>query len=153
MRLLPGFLTATMVVVAMLAGCSTTRISDDERLALYRAHAGAPVRDFQYFNQLTGWTSLGDTALAVWTRPREAWLLELSGPCADLDVAPAISLTNQLGRVAARFDRVVVLGGPATIRIPCRIETIRPLDVAALKASERELREARTQEREAPAAQ
>ena len=43
----------------------------------------------------------------------------------------------------------VVALGAAAIRIPCRIETIRPLDVKALKQAQRELREARMVEREA----
>jgi len=137
-----------IALVAVLAGCATGRLSDDERLALFRAHAGAPVKDFQYYGQLNGWQNLGDTALAVWTKPGTAWLLELTGPCNDLDYAPAISITNMMGQVSARFDKVIVLGGPQSIRMPCRIETIRPLDLKALKTSEQQLREARTQARE-----
>lgn len=49
--------------------------------------------------------------------------------------------------MSARFDNVIALGGPGMIRIPCRIETIRPLDVKAIRASEKQLREARMQER------
>jgi hypothetical protein len=135
------------LLAAGLAGCASNRISDDERLALYRAHAGAPVRDFQYFGNLNGWNNLGNTALAVWTKPGTAYLLELAGPCNDLDYAPAISITNMMGRVSSKFDDVIVLGGPRTIRMPCRIESIRPLDVKALKVSEQQLREAKTEER------
>ncbi|HYG05314.1 MAG TPA: DUF6491 family protein [Stenotrophomonas sp.] len=138
---------ALALLTAALGGCATNRISDDERLALYRAHAGAPVRNFQYFGNLNGWSNLGDTALAVWTRPGTAYLLELAGPCNDLDYAPAISITNMGGQVSARFDDVIVLGGPRSIRLPCRIESIRPLDVKALKVSEQQLREAKTEER------
>ncbi|MEQ4574883.1 MAG: DUF6491 family protein [Gammaproteobacteria bacterium] len=144
-----GLLSA-VVVATLLAGCATGRLGDDERLSLYRAHAGAPVKDFQYFGSLNGWTNLGDTALAVWTRPGTAYLLELAGPCNDLDFAPAISITNMMGRVSARFDDVIVLGGPRGIRIPCRIQAIRPLDVKALKTSEKELREAKVEERARP---
>jgi len=140
-------LLAAAVLATTLAGCATHNLSDDERLALYRSHAGAPVKDFQYFGSLNGWSNLGDTALAVWTKPGTAYLLELSGPCNDLDYAPAISITNMMGRVSARFDSVIVLGGPRSIRIPCRINTIRPLDVKALKMSEQQLREAKIEER------
>jgi hypothetical protein len=144
-------LLVTLIAVAVLAGCATTgKLSSDERLALYRAHAGAPVKDFQYFGSLNGWTELGSSALVVWTRPSEAYLLELSGPCIDLDFAPAISVTNQMGRVSARFDDVIPLGaGLAGPRIPCRIQTIRPLDVKELRQTEQQLREAKLQEREA----
>mgnify|MGYP007112213923 CR=1 FL=1 len=142
-----------IAMAAGLAACATgSGLSDADRLQLYRAHAGAPVKDFQYFNSLNGWTELGDSALAVWTRPSEAYLLELSGPCLDLSFSPAIAVTNQFGRVSARFDSVRVVGAGAGPHIPCRIETIRPLDVKALKVAEKELREAKAVERsEAPA--
>lgn len=141
-------LLLSLLGLAALAGCATNRISDDERLALYRAHAAAPVRDFQYFNRLSGWTALGDSALAVWTRPNQAYLLELSGRCADLDFAPTIAITHFSDRVSARFDDVLVIGGsPGAIRLPCRIQSIRPLDIKALRTSEQELREAKVQER------
>ncbi len=136
-------------LAVLLSACSTTRMTDAETLSLYQTHAGEPVRDFAYFGQLNGWTPLGDRALAVWTRPSQAYLLELYGPCNDLDYAPAISLSNQAGRVSARFDSVRVLGGGGSIRIPCRIESIRPLEVKALRQAQKELREASVVERAA----
>ncbi|MEB1530511.1 DUF6491 family protein [Xanthomonas sp. WHRI 7945] len=143
-RLLPPLLG----LAVLLAGCATNRLSDAERLSLYRANAGAPVRHFQYFNRLSGWTALGDSALAVWTRPNQAYLLELSGRCMDLDFAPSIAITHFGNRVSARFDDVIVFGGSArTIRLPCRIQSVRPLDVKALRMSEKELREAKMQAR------
>ena len=141
-------LAIALLTAAALAGCATTgKLSSSERLELYRAHAGAPVKDFQYFGSLNGWTELGDSALAVWTRPSEAWLLSLSGPCMDLSYAPAISVTNMMGRVSAKFDRVIVRGGSPGMTVPCRIDTIQPLDVKALRASEKELREAKLEAR------
>ncbi|HDS1138816.1 TPA: hypothetical protein QDZ75_002867 [Stenotrophomonas maltophilia] len=132
-----------------LAACATTgRLSSTEKLDLYRAHAGAPQNDMQFFGSLNGWTELGDSALAVWTRPSEAYLLELSGPCPDLSYATAIGLTSSMGRVSSRFDKVLVrdpTGGP---RMPCFINSIRKLDVKALRTSEQELRQAQVQERE-----
>ena len=137
--------TATLIALG-LAGCATGRRSDQDRLDLYRKHAGPPVADFQYFGDISGWTELGDSTLAVWTRPKQAYLLELMGPCMDLEYAPAIAITNQMGRVMARFDDVLVVGGsPNSTRMPCRIESIRPLDVAGLRKSEQELREVRSQ--------
>ena len=40
----------------------------------------------------------------VWTKPSEAYLLELYGPCSNLGFAPAITLSNTMGQVSARFD-------------------------------------------------
>ena len=139
-----------MMLAAALGGCATTgKLSSGERLALYRAHAGEPVKSFRYFGSLNGWTELGDSALAVWTKPAEAWLLNLSGPCPDLSFAPAISITNMMGQVSARFDRVIVHGSGPMAHVPCRIDTIQPLDVKAVRASEKELREAKISERAA----
>ncbi len=130
-----------------LGGCASN-LSQAEQLALYQSHAGAPVKDFRYFSSIS-WTPLGDEALAVWTKPNEAYLLNLTGRCVDLDYAPAISLSNMMGRVSARFDNVYVLGGGGTssFRMPCRIETIRPLDVKALKVAQKEMREAKLVDR------
>jgi len=142
-------LVATLLA-ALLASCATTgKLSSDERLQLYRSHAGEPVNSFKYFGSLNGWTELGDSALAVWTRPSEAWLLNLSGPCMDLSYAPAISITNMMGQVSARFDRVNVHSNNPIGHVPCRIESIQPLDVKALRVSEKELREAKISERAA----
>jgi hypothetical protein len=145
-RLIPLVLAAATA----LSGCATDgKQTDAEKLAFYRSYAGAPVKDFQYFGRLNGWAPLGDGALAVWTKPAEGYLLELTGPCQDLDYAPAISITQFGSRVSARFDEVVpVGGGTASIKIPCRIETIRPLDVKALRAGQKELREAAAVERQ-----
>lgn len=145
------FPLAAAAMLALAACASTPKQTDAERLELYRTHAGEPVNDFRYFGSLNGWTPLGEQALAVWTRPNEAFLLELTSPCMDLDFAPAISITNMMGSVSARFDDVIVRGGGNRAgRIPCRIERIRPLDVKALKQAQRDLREAQAVEREAP---
>ena len=144
-----SLLPFALLAAAALSGCATDgKQTDAEKLAFYRDHAGEPVKDFQYFGRLNGWTPLGDGALAVWTRPSEGYLLELAGPCQDLDYAMSISVTQFGNRVSARFDDVVPLGaGTSSIKIPCRIETIRPLDVKALRASEKEMREAALEER------
>jgi hypothetical protein len=133
---------ATIVALGLTA-CAAfgDRISDDERLEIYRSHAGEPVKNFQYFGRLNGWTPLGDSALAVWSRPNEAYLLELSGRCPDLDFASAISVSNQAGRVYARFDKVQAIGA-SSIPIPCQIAEIRPLDEKGIKQAEKDRRDA-----------
>lgn len=142
-------LASAGLLALLAAGCATTGLTDEQELALYRAHAGEPVKSFTFLGQLNGWTPLGDTALAVWTRPSEAYLLELPGRCMDLDTAPAITVTNQGSRVYAKFDDVLVLGGLRnSFRMPCRIDTIRPLDVKALRRAQKQLREARAAQRQ-----
>ena len=122
-------------------GCaSTPSLSDSEKLGLYNAHAGAPVKSFRYFGSINSWTALADDAIAVWTRPSEAWLLDLSGPCPNIEFAPSISLSSMMNTVSARFDKVTVHGA-GSMQIPCQIAQIRPLDVKALKQARREARQ------------
>lgn len=129
-----------LTILFALAACATHPAQRDaERLVLYRAHAAAPVPSFHYFGRLNGWTPLGDSALVVWTRPGEAYLLELAGRCPYLDFASAISLGNQSGRVYARFDKVTVIGRGLNA-FPCHIRQIQPVDVKAIKQAERDKR-------------
>lgn len=142
-------LLVILALTVAVAGCASSGMRDADRLAMYRAHAGPPIDHFNYFGSINGWTPLGDRALTVWTRPATAYLLELTGPCPDLDFAPAISISNQMGRVHARFDKIRVHGGATRMDFPCRIGQIRPIDVKALRQTERELRRVDAIEREA----
>lgn len=140
---------AFALALLVLSGCATNAAQRDaERLALYRAHAGEPVASMQYFGSLNGWTPLGEGAIALWTRPSRAYLVEFIGTCPDIDFARAIQVSNQAGRVHARFDDVRVLDGTSMPSIPCRIASLRPLDFKAIRAEERGLREARAAERQ-----
>ena len=137
-------LFCTALAALALAGCATgPKLSGEQRLALYREHAGAPVDSFQYFGSINGWTPLGDSALALWTKPSQAYLLELNGRCPDLDFAQAITVSNQMGRVHQRFDKVIVLGRQS-IKMPCFISRILPLDVKAIRQAQQDMRAAGT---------
>lgn len=126
----------------LMAGCaSTPSLSDAQERALYDAHAGAPVDKFRYFGSFNSWTELGDDALVVWTRPSEAWLLDLYGPCPDLEFAHTISVSSTFNMVSARLDSITAHANNS-MQIPCRIQQIRPVDVEALRAAQREVREA-----------
>lgn len=117
----------------MLAACSSVPYAQRlrERQAAYAAAAGAPVRHFDFFT-LYSWESLGDSQLAVYTRPNKAWLLDVSPHCPRLDYSNSIAITSFAHQVSARFDKVLT-GSP----VPCVIEQIRPLDMTRLKQVER----------------
>ena len=128
------------VLACALAACATNPAQRDaERLALYLAHAGEPVTSFRYSGSLNGWTPLGEDAVALWTRPSQAYLVSFKGRCPDLDFAPAISVSSQLNTVYKNFDKVTALT-PGSMSIPCHIREIRPLDVKAIRQAEREMR-------------
>lgn len=129
------------LAVALLSGCATNPAQrDEDNLALYRQHAGAPVDGFSYLGRFDSWTPLGKDALAIWTSPTRAWLLDVS-LCNDLPYAQSIRLSAGAGRVSARFDDVTPMGTGLS-PIPCRIEQIRPIDVPALREARRQAKAA-----------
>ncbi|AKC87675.1 DUF6491 family protein [Pseudoxanthomonas suwonensis] len=150
-RLLSVLMLAMVMTVGLGACSSTPRATPAERLAFYEAHAGEPVRSFRLFGRLNGWTPLGNNALVVWTRPNEAWLLDVTS-CQDLQFAVSISISNFANTVTAGFDTVTPHGpGMSQVgRIPCRITQIRPIDTRALNQSREEIREANSETRTDP---
>lgn len=118
--------------VLSLAACASTGPRGADRLAIYEAHAGAPVQQIRYFNAM-GWDRLGDEHILLSMRPRETWLLRISGPCLDWGGgSPIIGLSSQGGWVSTKFDRIHTGDSP----ISCRIEEIRPVDIQAVRAAE-----------------
>jgi hypothetical protein len=136
----PTLAIGLLLASCALGACATTGMSDADKLATYRAHAGAPVGSFRYFGRIDGWTPLGDRAVAVWTRPNEAWLLDLAGHCPDIEYTPVIGVTSQFNRVSAKFDKVIARS-PGAIEMPCMISEIRPLDAKAIREAEKTARD------------
>jgi hypothetical protein len=115
--------------VLFFAGCMAHE-TREERLALYQAHAGTPVKRIHYYNPI-GWEEVDDEHIVLTMRPKEVWLMRLSGPCLDFDGgSPVLLVSSQAGYVSSGFDRVTVGGG-----LSCRIEEIRPVDAMALRAA------------------
>lgn len=130
--------------VAVLAACGTTPPvqSTGDRLASYTAAAGAPQRSFRFFN-LYSWEPLSGTLVAIYTRPTEAYLLDLDGGCPNLQYASALGLTSSVNEVTVHFDRVTTGRGG----YPCTITQIRPLDVTKLRAEQKAQRKIEAQPR------
>jgi hypothetical protein len=133
-------------LLALLCACASTpyaqRIS--ERQAAYAAAAGTPVRNFRFFT-LYSWEPLSDSQLAIYTRPNEAWLLDLGGGCPDISFVNTIGLTSNLNQVMVGFDRVLT----GRNNFPCTISQIRPVDVKSLKAAQLQQRQIRSEPRSA----
>jgi hypothetical protein len=142
---------AGALVLAMLtAGCSSVPYAQrmQQRQSAYAAAAGAPVRSFSYFS-LYSWEPLSDTQLAVYTRPNQAWLLDLGG-CQDLMFTNTIGVTSNINQVTVGFDKVLT----GRHNFPCAITGIRPVDVKSLKVAQEKQRkiEAATRAAEQPTA-
>lgn len=135
--------TALLGALVLVTACaSSSRTSPAERLEWYRANAGEPVRGFTSTGRLWGWRALGDSALTVWTRRDQGFLLELAGRCPDLPFATSIGLTTRGSRVVAGFDSVVVpRRGPPGNPAACRIGTIRPINTRVVQESESDLQD------------
>ena len=116
----------------LFAGCTSGGPTRAEKLAAYQAHAGAPVRQIRYYNPI-GWEEVDDEHILLTMRPRESYLMRLSGPCLDYDAgSPVLVVSSTAGYVASGFDRVSV----GASRLSCRIEEIRPLDLQAMRSAE-----------------
>ena len=131
---------ALALPLALAAGACATDgayrdAGDAEQLALYRAHVVEEVGSIPFSGSVDRWTGLGDRALAVWTSPGRAWLLDLGASCPDLETSYGIVFDSRDGRIDAGFDSVIPTGpGP---HIPCRIDNIYRIDVEAMRAAER----------------
>lgn len=131
-------------VLAAVAGCSSVPYAQRaaQRQAAYAAAAGAPVNHFQFFTPLWSWEPLGSDEVVIYTRPKEAWLLDVPG-CTELPFANAIGLTSNLNQVSIHFDKVIT----GRNNLPCAIQQIRPIDVGKLKAVQQEQRQIQTEPR------
>ncbi|HEY0198752.1 MAG TPA: DUF6491 family protein [Rhodanobacter sp.] len=134
------------LLAIMLAGCSGVPLAqrESQRQAAYAAAAGASVRSFRFFN-LYSWEPLDNGQMAVYTKPNEAWLLDLGGACPNLEFASAIGLTSQFDQVSVGFDKVLTGRG----NYPCTITGIRPVDVSRLKLEQQAQRKINAEQREA----
>lgn len=135
---------ATLSVAACSSVPYAQRIS--ARQAAYTAAARDPVRSFRFF-ELYSWEPLGDSKLAIYTKPSEAYLVSVMGPCPDLEFTNAIGLTSNLNEVQVRFDKVLT----GRRDFPCTIGEIRPVDLARLKSVEHEQCKIQSTQREAAA--
>lgn len=125
-------IAAVLATLLLVAGCAANRARyqrEQARLAAIHAAAGKPVSSFNYMAMtMYSWEPLSEHELLIYTRPNEAWLLDV-GLCPQLPYTVAIGLTSHVGQVGTMLDSVLVGGG----NFPCTIQRIRPVDVGELK--------------------
>lgn len=124
----------SVVTLAVLAACAQQPARDSSarhtHLAIdYGKYVQGDVPWFN-FTSLYSWDSNQIGSVVVWTTPREAYRLQLVGPCLGLQNAGAmIGLTSQDGLVSSNRDAVIA-GGDR-----CGIMRIQRLDVKAIQAA------------------
>jgi hypothetical protein len=115
----------------LLAACATTRMNDQQKLALYQGQAGEPVKSIRYVEPI-GWERIDNLHLVLNVRPRESWLIAMSAPCLDWGRGDqAISISHNGGQVNPGLDTVKF---PAS-QVSCRISEIRLVDPAAVRVA------------------
>jgi hypothetical protein len=120
---------------ATASGASTAApaTAQQRALARYEAYASRPVKSFTWLGRFDSWEPLGKDRLLVYTRPNEAYLLKVSGPCdVNFAIGP-IGITSTNSTVYAGLDSIVVNSGPGG-KWQCPIDEIRPIDVRGMKA-------------------
>ena len=134
----------TVLLSALLAACSSVPYAQrmQQRQDAYNAAAGAPVRSFRFLGQMWSWEPLSNAQLVVYTRPNQAYLLDVWA-CPNLTFANAIGLTSSIREVSVNFDKVLT-GRPY---VPCPIIKIRPVDLTRLKIEQQSQREVDMQPR------
>jgi len=115
------------------AGTAAPATAQERALARYSAWAGRPVKSFTWLGRFDSWEPLGKEHLLVYTRPNEAYLLKVSGPCDVRFATGPIGITSTNYTVYAGLDSITVNSGPGG-RWQCPIDEIRPLDVRGMKA-------------------
>lgn len=133
------------VATMVLAGCSSVPSAQRmaERQAAYAQAAGGPVNHFSFFVPMWSWEPLGSDQVAVYTKPKEAWLLDVPG-CTELPYANSIGVTSNLHQVSINFDKVVT----GRSQLACTIRRIRPVDLDKLKALQQAQRPVTTEPRQ-----
>ncbi|MFA6229964.1 MAG: DUF6491 family protein [Rhodanobacter sp.] len=136
-----------ITLAGFLVACSSVPYAQrqQQRQAAYLAAAGMPVQHFRFMS-LWSWEPLSDSQVVIYTRPNQAWLLDLDGPCQNLQYTNAIGLTSGFGQVSTRFDKVLT----GRRYFPCTIQQIRPVDVARLKIEQQAQRKIDSQPRNQP---
>lgn len=121
-----------LLMAALLAACVQQPAREPSARHAHNAiDYGKYVQDtvpwFQ-FTSLYDWDSNRPGSVVVWTGPRQAYLLELAGPCLGLQNAFTIGLTSHSGLVSSNRDHVIAR------QDRCQIVRIERLDAKAIRA-------------------
>jgi len=115
--------------IVLLAACSTGLLKRDSQPLHYEDYAGEPVQSFRIV-AMDSWEPVSRNQLLLWNAPSEAYLLTVWSTCNNLMFANAVRVSST-AREVSRVEQVTVDG------MRCPIESIRPVDVKAMRADRR----------------
>jgi hypothetical protein len=107
----------------------------EQRRVFVSQFAGEP-RSSVSFMRHYDFEPLGQHSLLLYESINRAYLLEIEDFCPELTSALSIGIDNKTSTLSAKFDSVKVRGRS------CRILEIRPVDGKAMKAAQKQAREA-----------
>src|SRR5579862_9119430 len=87
---------AWIALSGLMAGCLATPPSkaDLAAEANFMKYAGPPIEGFTYLGHYTGFRTLGDKAVVVWTTYNDAYMIRILDPCPELRFVNRIGLTS-----------------------------------------------------------
>ena len=103
------------------------RESESRELAKYQPYVGAPITQFSTLRGISGWNSIGDDKLVIWSGVNDAYLLTVAQPCTNLAFANSIAFTSTTSMITT-FDFVRLRNNER-----CAITEIRPIDYRRMK--------------------
>ncbi len=118
---------AGLVVLSVLGGCASTRMSNAEKSAAYinyiEQNKLEKVKRITTF-RLHGWRYLNRDYVILSTSIRKPYLVEISGPCYELAYSHSIGIHHDGSTLTDRFDWVFA---PSQPDIRCMIRSIHKL--------------------------
>ncbi len=120
-------LTACILGLLWLAGCSSVKLNNAERTQAYQQFIAdnnlQRVKKVNLF-RLNSWNYLSDEYVILSSHISKPYLIGLSGPCRDLKFAHSIELQNTGSQLSEKFDAIMV---PESPYLKCFIQSIYPL--------------------------
>ncbi|WP_394497249.1 DUF6491 family protein [Shewanella sp. ENK2] len=92
------------LVSLMLLGCSASEASK-QKAALYQFDELTEVTSIDNF-RMDGWRTMDNRTVFVDSRPKQTYLIVLSGVNTNLTFAKALVITSRMGKVTVGFDAV-----------------------------------------------
>ncbi|KPZ69099.1 hypothetical protein AN944_03115 [Shewanella sp. P1-14-1] len=92
------------LVSLMLLGCSASEASK-QKAALYQFDELTEVTSIDNF-RMDGWRTMDNRTVFVDSRPKQTYLIVLSGVNTNLTFAKALVITSRMGKVTVGFDTV-----------------------------------------------
>jgi hypothetical protein len=126
-------ISLALALLALSSAQAETRKQLELRMEQVLANAGPPVGSVVYHGTYS-WEALGDHSLLLWETPQRAYFVDVQPICNEFPWENSIIVDFRNMTLDSKFDSILVRGQR------CRIYEIRPVDVKALRAAQKQAR-------------